>query len=160
MFHISRLYLLAILAELQKRFVSLIEHLSILRLWRLFFNHIYSSIGTPQGAQCQCAPAFKGQFCESYVCQDYCLHGGSPTGHLESSGHYQCHCDCPPGTSGLRCEKDACSTLQCFHGGHCTILGGRELCNCTLNYSGLRCTEAIGELKKLQFSMVWEGSCT
>ena len=100
-------------------------------------------IGTPQGAQCQCPQAFKGQFCESYVCQDYCLHGGSPTGHLESSGHYSCHCDCPPGTSGLRCEKDSCTTLQCFHGGHCTILGGRELCNCTLNYAGLRCTEAI-----------------
>ena len=102
-------------------------------------------IGTPQGAQCQCKPAFKGKFCEAYVCHDYCRHGGTPTGHLEASGHYQCHCDCPPGTYGPQCEKNTCNTIQCFHGGHCTILGGRELCNCTLGYAGFRCTEKIAD---------------
>ena len=89
-------------------------------------------IPTPHGAQCQCPPDFKGPFCQDYACKGYCQHGGTPNGQLQSSGHYQCNCDCPPGTSGLHCEKDSCSTLQCFHGGHCTILGGREICNCTL----------------------------
>ena len=129
-------------------------------------------IPTPHGAQCQCPPDFKGPFCQDYACKGYCQHGGTPNGQLQSSGHYQCNCDCPPGTSGLHCEKDSCSTLQCFHGGHCTILGGREICNCTLGkkkknkafysifhiffpilyclfsfieYAGLRCMEVIQE---------------
>ena len=77
----------------------------------------------------------KGQFCQTYVCEDYCLHGGTPTGNWEDD-HYQCHCDCPPGTSGPRCEKDACTTLSCKNGGRCVVLDTREICNCSLEYTG------------------------
>ena len=77
----------------------------------------------------------KGQFCQTYVCEDYCLHGGTPTGNWKDD-HYQCHCDCPPGTSGPRCEKDACTTLSCKNGGRCVVLDTREICNCSLEYTG------------------------
>ena len=59
---------------------------------------------------------------------------------------YHCKCDCPPGTSGLRCEKDSCSSgLKCLNGGHCKVLDSREICNCTMAFTGLRCEVAIAK---------------
>jgi low-density lipoprotein receptor-related protein 1 (alpha-2-macroglobulin receptor) len=99
-------------------------------------------VSSLEGPKCECPPTFTGKFCDVYVCENYCKHGGTPTGRL-LDGHYRCSCDCPPGISGERCEKDSCSTLQCFHGGTCHVLDGHELCNCTLDYTGIRCTAAI-----------------
>ena len=56
---------------------------------------------------------------------------------------YHCKCDCRPGTSGDRCEKDSCQTLKCLNGGHCKVLDSREICNCTEAFTGLQCEAAI-----------------
>ena len=41
-------------------------------------------IATTKGPQCQCPADYKGPYCSTYICEDYCLHGGVPTGKIFS----------------------------------------------------------------------------
>ena len=59
-----------------------------------------TSVGLPV---CICETGFAGQHCETFICQDFCLNGGSC--QIIGEVDPQPLCLCPNGTFGNRCEK-------------------------------------------------------
>jgi hypothetical protein len=112
---------------------------------------------------CRCNPFYVGDYCESYICADYCLNGGhcipldpgqnetapaaaivvpSGTGQADKKPAV---CVCKLGYYGDRCELDCAG--YCRNNATCrpSAANGRQLeCSCRPPFTGPRCDECPG----------------
>lgn len=83
---------------------------------------------------CTCAPGFEGEYCQTGVCDGYCVTG---TCTIETSGRPMCQC--PETGYGDRCEKQVCEG-RCQNGGKCVLdSAGYPRCECEVGYVGDVC---------------------
>lgn len=108
-------------------------------------------LGSPQ---CECDVGFWGKQCQSDSCTDYCMNGGTCT----INNANMMTCQCTPTFSGLRCEheectsfdcttNDPCDQMQCKNDGRCHAIGGKAICNCTIQWNGRFCEVSDARIK-------------
>lgn len=56
---------------------------------------------------CHCPELYTGKFCESWQCRNYCVNGGTCKNcYLNNQSIPECeNCQCPSGSSGIRCSE-------------------------------------------------------
>jgi hypothetical protein len=100
-------------------------------------GHPCDSISCHQGrcevvdnaAVCRCNPFYVGEFCESYICADYCLNGGHCIPLDPAAGRHH------NGTTPEAAATEEVTT---------TAAAVKALCVCKLGYYGERCELACG----------------
>lgn len=94
--------------------------------------------------ECECLPGYSGEHCETFVCHNYCMHGGCS---VDGSGNPKCECE--QGRTGDRCETDTCENY-CLNGGRCykqlsSNSAAVPKCECAHGYEGDRCEQTTGD---------------
>jgi Notch-like protein len=81
-----------------------------------------------------------------------CFNGGSC---------WQGTCCCPPGYTGLRCEKfiDLCQPSPCLNGALCVSAPNNFLCKCKSGYSGVYCQNFIDPCRNSTLQCSGSGVC-
>lgn len=89
---------------------------------------------------CTCALGFKGEYCATHVCYDYCV-----TGTCTVDGMGQAQCQCPADTTGVRCDQQTCPG-ECQNGGQCQKdKDGFNRCDCPVGYTGIMCQTQLSD---------------
>ena len=101
---------------------------------------------------CNCTdPLFDGEFCDHYICADYCENGGfcsytlqenKPTSSITSPPLRKC--SCREGFEGEKCEIQSTNCVSKCSSNHstCTLdIDGRAICHCHPGYQGERCEQ-------------------
>jgi hypothetical protein len=92
---------------------------------------------------CLCPPGFTGPTCSLTMstCEENpCRNGASCTEDPSGGTGYECQCF-NSSYQGRHCELEAphCMPNSCLNGGTCLSQPGGFICECTAQYSGLRC---------------------
>ncbi|KFB47027.1 AGAP007023-PA-like protein [Anopheles sinensis] len=93
----------------------------------------------PNTRSCICKPFYTGKFCETNVCQNFCLHGSCTMGRDNKP---RCECESP--YEGIRCDQKPCDGF-CLNGGLCQSKSATErICQCdSTGFTGARCEKPI-----------------
>ncbi|KAG5677308.1 hypothetical protein PVAND_007077 [Polypedilum vanderplanki] len=101
---------------------------------------------------CDCPPQFEGEYCEHYICSEFCKNHGvcslpSKTMTLSRAElKLKRTCSCTSEWKGARCEIPAsiCKENMCRNGGQCNVQSNpngtyTHSCTCLSNFSGQYC---------------------
>lgn len=85
--------------------------------------------------RCDCPVGFTGARCETDLCKNYCLNGGTCVAFKNAT--VRCE-NCDLGFQGARCEIDICKK-NCLNGGMCDLKDRQPVCTCPLGFYGDKC---------------------
>lgn len=78
---------------------------------------------------------------------DYHVTGGTYVALATPSIVAVAQCQCPAGYTGMQCQSvvPTCATLNCQHGGTCTLTAGVPKCSCLIGWTGTSCDSDVDE---------------
>ena len=102
----------------------------------------YPIFSGQKGAFCNCTDQmYDGEFCDHYICANFCQNGGMCFPLTFSKGQKPLLvCSCRAGFEGPRCNINSSSCQsKCANNSTCQIQNGQAKCLCAKGFLGVNC---------------------